>query len=246
MPSATSTRDPNPNSASSPNPTTTDWSNQHRPCQKPVEEKPVRLPVTPTSMKLFKLDLKESSLSREMKHLVWSVAALAFNGAFRIHELLSWTSSQFDPNFTLLGRDVNLKTIKVAGKKVSILQVKIKSPKTDRVGADTIVDVYESGGPLCPLRAFSNWRAVAAHTIKSYLLFIDDQGLPLTGKRFNTILKDSWGKYLDYRVGKITSHSFRAGIASLPGVIGFSEGEIKAVGRWSSRAYLDYLKLPRD
>ncbi len=54
-----------------------------------LKQKPVRLPVTPTSMKLFKLDLKESSMTREMKRLVWSIATLCFNGAFRIHELLS-------------------------------------------------------------------------------------------------------------------------------------------------------------
>lgn len=210
-----------------------------------LKQKPVRLPVTPTSMKLFKLDLKESSMTREMKRLVWSIATLCFNGAFRIHELLSRNSRQFDPNFTLLGRDVKLKSIKIQGQKVSILQVKLKSPKTDRVGVDTIVDVYESGGPLCPLRAFSRWRTVTTHKNKNFPLFTDDQGLPFTGKRFNAILKDSLGKYLDYNKGRITSHSFRAGIASLLGVIGFSEEEIQAVGRWSSRAYLDYLKLPR-
>lgn len=208
-------------------------------------QKPARLPVTPTIMKLFKLDLKDSNLTREMKRLVWAIATLCFNGAFRIHELLSRTSRQFDPNFTLLGRDVKLKTIKISNKNVTILQVKIKSPKTDRIGAGTIVDVYESGGPLCPLKAYTKWKAVSTHENKNLPQFIDDQGIPFTGKRFNTILKNSLGTYIDYSKGKITSHSFRAGIASLLGVLGYSEEDIQAVGRWSSRAYLAYLKLPR-
>ena len=182
-----------------------------------IGQKPARLPITPTIMKLFKLDLKDNNLIREMKCLVWAIATFCFNGAFRIHELLSRTPRQFDPNFTLLGWEVKLKTIKISNKNISILQVKIKSPKTDRIGAGTIVDVYESGGPLCHLKAYTKWKAVSSHENKNLPQFIDDQGIPFTGKRFNPILKNSLGTYLDYSKGKITSLSFRAGMASLLG-----------------------------
>ena len=40
-------------------------------------------------------------------------------------------------------------------------------------------------------------------------------------------------------------HSFRAGMASLLGTLGYTDEDIQAVGRWSSRAFLAYLKLPR-
>ena len=43
----------------------------------------------------------------------------------------------------------------------------------------------------------------------------------------------------------MTSHSFRAGIASLMGVLGYSDDQIMAIGRWSSSAFERYLKLPR-
>jgi hypothetical protein len=45
--------------------------------------------------------------------------------------------------------------------------------------------------------------------------------------------------------GTITSHSFRAGIASMMGVMGYSDSEIMGVGRWSSNSFEKYIKLPR-
>ena len=47
---------------------------------------------------------------------------------------------------------------------------------------------------------------------------------------------------MGYR-GKITSHSFRAGIVNEM-VDEYSEEEIQGVGRWSSDAYLHYIKKP--
>ena len=107
-------------------------------------------------MKLLKLEIKESELVNKKKLLLWAVATLCFNGAFRIHELLSHTEKQFDPNFTLLLRDINLKTLNINKVSVNIIQVRIKSPKTDRIGVDAIIDVYKSKGPLCLVKAFKN------------------------------------------------------------------------------------------
>ncbi len=41
------------------------------------------------------------------------------------------------------------------------------------------------------------------------------------------------------------THSFRIGTASMLGALGFSDEEVKAVGRWSSRAFEEYMLLPR-
>lgn len=53
------------------------------------------------------------------------------------------------------------------------------------------------------------------------------------------------GKHFDYKTGSITSHSFRSGVTTTLGQAGFSDGDLKQVGRWSSRAFESYLKLPR-
>ena len=44
----------------------------------------------------------------------------------------------------------------------------------------------------------------------------------------------------------LTGHSFRAGLATLMEVAGFSEDEVKAWGRWSSEAFRRYCKEKRS
>lgn len=207
--------------------------------------KPTRLPVTATMMKLLKSCIKESQDSKERKRLLWAVATVLFNGAFRVHELLARTERQFDPCFTLLNKDLIIKTIKINNVPAKVIQILIKSPKTDRIGVDSIIDVYESKGPLCPVKALEKWKAVSNQRNCNLPAFCDNDGKPLTGTKFNNYLKSYLGKYINYKKGKITSHSFRAGMASLLGTLGYSDEDIQAVGRWSSRAFMDYLKLPR-
>ena len=52
---------------------------------------------------------------------------------------------------------------------------------------------------------------------------------------FNEDIKSLLGKYITY--GKISSHSFRAGLASLMAQAGYKDETIMAVGRWSSDAF---------
>lgn len=204
-----------------------------------------RLPVTPTMLKILRIELGESSMCKEDKLLVWAVSTLAFNGGFRVHELLAKKSSSFDPFVTLLGRDLTLKKVKINNISTEILQVLIKSQKSDRIGAQVIVDVYESRGTLCPVRAYKKWKATSTNYSGKKPAFRDSEGRPLTGKRFNQILKSCLGKHTAHTGRKVTSHSFRSGIASLMGQLGYGDQEIMAIGRWSSRAFEDYLKLPR-
>ena len=102
--------------------------------KKRYHTKPKRLPVTLTILNLLKAELKASSLEKEDKLLIWAVALIAFMGAFRIHELLSRRSSSFDPHYDLLGRDINIKSIKVGKASIKTIIIKLKSEKTDRIG----------------------------------------------------------------------------------------------------------------
>ena len=207
--------------------------------------KPKRLPVTPTVLKLIKAELRSSTFATEDQRLIWAVCLLAFMGCFRIHELLSRKATSFDPNYDLLGRDLNLKSIIVGKSAVKTITVKIKSEKTDRVGRETIVDVYSNDGPFCPVRALEKWQKISKLDSQSLPAFRLASGQPLTGRHLNKILKSLLGNHLDYSRGGVSCHSFRAGLASLMGSLGYTDEQIQAIGRWSSNAYNVYVKLPR-
>jgi hypothetical protein len=72
--------------------------------QKRNQQQANRLPMTISTMLIFKNAIASSHLHGHDKRLIWAVATLAFAGGFRIGELLSRHEATFDPDFTLLGK----------------------------------------------------------------------------------------------------------------------------------------------
>jgi hypothetical protein len=123
------------------------------------------------------------------------------------------------------------------------VQVRVKVPKEDRKGEQVIVDVFETGSDICPVRAVKKWRAVTDGAQENQPAFVFESGWPVTGASFNAVLKERLATVLEGV--KITTHSFCIGAASRLGELGVSDKEVKAVGRWGSRAFETYLRLPR-
>lgn len=207
--------------------------------------KPKRLAITPLILRTWKAELCSSQHSNTDKLMLWTISVLAFQGSFRIHELLNRHTTTFDPAFSLLHGDLTTRAITISSERVNIIQIAIKSEKTDRIGVDTLVDVYESKGPLCPYRALTKWRSVSKHSNPNMPAFRWESGKPITGQEFNKSLKTLLQKHFDYQKGSITSHSFRAGLATMMGTLGYTDAEVQALGRWSSRSFEAYMKLPR-
>ena len=205
-----------------------------------------RLPITPAILALMKKHIKDSNLPKERKLLIWCIATVAFHGGFRIHEILPQKQNCFDPLVTLLNKDISVRNIKIENNELQILQIKLKSEKTNKTGSHTLVDIYQSSTQICPMNAFLKWSTHRSCAEPNLPAFRDETGKPYTGRRFNIFLNDFMETNLPNIQGKITSHSFRAGIATLLGTLGYSDEEIKSTGRWSSQAFLEYLKMPRS
>ncbi len=204
-----------------------------------------RLPVTMTVMRLIKAAIRDSDMPNPRKLAMWAICCLAFNGAFRIHELLCRQEREFDQAHTLLKKDIKIVWDKEAKKEVIV--VLVKWPKEDKKGAGVEVEVYETGSEVCPVKALKKcWACQKEGGGENQPAFRQENGMAWTGRRFNEELKKLLQPHLDYKRGKITAHSFRSGITSMLGMAGYSDSELKAVGRWSSRAFEHYVKLPRS
>lgn len=200
-----------------------------------------RLPMTTNVMLLLRKLIEKLDLCKQDKDLVWAVSTLAFAGAFRISELLCKTESTFDPDFELLSRNV---TVSKGGNGKETIHVTLKCPKESKTKAATTVDVFQNDGPLCPISAMNAWNRTLIHDPDLPLFRLHD-GTPLTGAKMNIFLDKTLGRYTDKSIGKFTTHSFRIGLASELGRLGFSDEEIKESGRWSSRAFEAYIRLKR-
>ena len=173
---------------------------------------------------------------------------MAFNGSFRVHEILSRETNSYDPTSTLLSQDVTLTTChsEGAGEVVEVLQVYLKSPKEARLSDGVVVDLFETKSFFCPVVAFKKYLASLPFSPSSSSpIFRSSGGAGYTGRGFNADLKVLLRGQVDYSRGKITSHSFRAGLATEMAKMGYSDSDIMNIGRWKSAAYLDYVKTPR-
>jgi hypothetical protein len=206
-----------------------------------TEEKVRRLPMTMTVMRLLKEEIRRWQVELNQKLLVWAIATIAFHGAFRIHELLCKIETEFDPDFALLGKDIVTKT-EAEGKQV--IEITLKSSKENKSGKAVIIDIFETGGALCPIKAYTRWQNRCPQK-RNMPAFRDEKGTPVTGAKMNRWLRELLGKHVDYEKGKFTGHSFRIGLATTLGTLGFSNDDIKEAGRWSSNAYEIYMTLPR-
>ena len=209
------------------------------------KKNPCRLPMTIILMRILRKELKTARLNDMDRGAVWAVATLAFSGGFRPGELLCSKEWSFDPAVNLLKRDIKVKTLVIDGERTEILQIKMKAEKQNKKGGINLIDVYASDGKLCPVKAYQDWDGLNATRRKDGPAFCRSDGAAMTKNFFNAILKRTLNKHIDGVNGFISGHSFRTGMASLLGSLGYHEQDIMKAGRWSSSAYLSYLKLPR-
>ena len=108
------------------------------------------------------------------------------------------------------------------------------------------IDVFPTDSYICPVRAFEKYlQSLEQPLLPGGPAFLTPGRTGYTGNSFNKDVKNLLQNHVDYSRGKITSHSFRAGLATEMGRLGYKDEEIKAVGRWSSEAYLHYVKCAR-
>ena len=126
-----------------------------------------------------------------------------------------------------------------------MLQYKLKCPKESKQGKSVIVDVYQSRPERCPVAAFTKWLEKKPPKEKGQPVFRWSNGTPLTSSKFNTVLRGCLKGFVKDE-NLYSSHSFRAGAASMLATLGYSDSDIKALGRWNSRSFEAYIKAPRS
>ena len=205
-----------------------------------------KLPVTKDVMMLIKKNLLKTDWSRLEKRLLWAVFTLAWSGSFRIHELVSRSTAEFDSQTTLLWQDVSFSEVELKGEKIKSVSVHIKSPKVDRIGAGDNIQVFQLNNFMCPVAAMDKFRAESkCKEEKEMPVFRKACGLCVSGAEINrrlAVLTKEVGNLVPG--GVIKSHSFRSGVPSEMAKNGESSEAIQAVGRWKSDAYRVYVKLP--
>ena len=167
--------------------------------------------------------------------MLWAAASLCFFGFMRSSEITVTEGSTFDPATHLGVADL---AVDRKGDP-QILQVTLKTSKTDPFRKGVKVYVGRTRSPICPVEAILAY--MRDRGLSSGPLFRLEDGHPLTRARFVAEVKQILTRAGVCSKG-YSGHSFRSGAATTAAARGIEDAAIKMLGRWSSCAYQVYIK----
>ena len=194
------------------------------------------MPITPPILRRIRLVWQPQTPSYD-EVLLWAAASTCFFGFFRAGEITVPTASAFDPAVHLSWGDVSISSER------QVVRIILKRSKTDQFGRGTQVYLGATGDELCPVRALQSYVVVRGTSPGAF--FRSAVGTPLTKARFVDQVRSALA-----RAGIPTSgysgHSFRIGAATAASQAGIPDSTIQALGRWSSSAFLRYIRPARE
>jgi hypothetical protein len=200
--------------------------------------RPLRAPITARELCAFLplLDLNEFDDS-----LFFALSCLGFFGFLRVGELLA-PGPGSDPSRILTLADLTW----LPGRLTILLKASKGDPRRNGVS----VALALAPGPVCPLKALLKY--LVHRTARLPLvppstspLFLTQAGLPVSKPWFSARLADL-ARSVGVQ-GLVKPHSLRIGAATAAWRAGFTDSQIKHLGRWKSSAFLRYLRpSPED
>jgi integrase len=117
----------------------------------------------------------------------------------------------------------------------------IRRAKNDPFGKGAAIYVGKTGADLCPVTALFNYLKIRPNVPGPLFTYPDSS--PLLKTSFvSEVKKGLQAAGLDQSL--YTGHSFRSGAATSAASAGVPAHLIQSAGRWSSDAYLVYIKTP--
>ena len=195
-----------------------------------------RLPITPAILRQIRPLCNPAEPDYDMI-LTWAAASTCFYGFFRAGEITTPTRSSFDPASHLAWGDV---AISSDGRTVRVV---LKRSKTDQFGRGVEVFLAATGDELCPVAAVRSYVARRGDSAGAFFREADEA--PLTKARFVELVRGVMGR-AGIPLAGYSGHSFRIGAATAASQAGVPDSVIQALGRWSSSAFLQYIRTPRE
>ena len=203
-----------------------------------TRETHTRLPITPDILRQI-YRLWQPSRHEYETILMWAVSTLCFFGFFRMGELTIPNDTAYDYSLHLSPGDIATDS----HTNPTMLQVHLKSSKTDRDCKGTTVIVGRTGDLLCPVSAVLAYLAIRGTTPGP--LFQLENGVPLTKTRFILKFREALTQ-IGIDASKYAGHSFRIGAATTAAQHGIEDSVIQRMGRWKTTAYLSYIQPPKE
>ena len=168
-----------------------------------------------------------------------AAVSVCFFGFFRSGELTVPSATEFDPRVHLSWGDVAVDDADPP----TCVRVHLKRSKCDQMGKGVDVYIGATGDDdVCPVKAVLAYVAVRG-TAQGPFFLLDQNSTPLTKPVFVAAVREGLRRLgMDDRL--YAGHSFRIGAATTAAQRGCEDSLIQALGRWSSAAFLSYVRTP--
>lgn len=189
----------------------------------------VRIPITRKILHQI-CDVLPVTVSNAFESAMFkAMFLLAFYGFLRIGEI---TSAQKVINKNLL----NINQIVMEQDKIIIKFIAYKH----HMGKPFFLTINSASNKnYCPVQCLQRYISLRGTQKGPLFAYIPD--IPVTRCKFSTILKNCLS-FANMDISKITSHSFRIGMASHCADVGMSDSKIRLLGRWKSDAFKSYIR----
>ena len=203
------------------------------------QEKP-RLPITPHILRQLRALWGNGQAAHEFDTIMkWAACCIAFAGFFRLGELTAPTVEGHDPQRQLSFKDVAVDS----GTDPQLICIHLRFSKTDQCGRGAYVYLGRTDNDLCPVAAMLAYLAIRGGDDGP--LFRRANGTPLTTLWFVAEVRNSLS-VLGLDQANYAGHRFRIGAATTAALAGIEDSTIQALGRWSSSAFLSYIRMPKE
>ena len=188
-----------------------------------------RLPITIPNLYQLQRFIKNMTSSTHDKRLFWSAVTLGFFGLLRSSEFTATHVTSFMAAHTLLRSDIHF------APGMSYVAITIKSSKTDPFRVGCIVRVGATCNPVCPVSALHHF--IHQSRFQGGPLYTLSDGSYLTRACLAALFVQCFGN------SRINTHSLRIGGASTMASAGLPNSSIMTLGRWTSNAYQQYIRV---
>ena len=190
-----------------------------------------RSPITLSVLQTLIDSLNSASFPNFDKALMQAVMTVAFYGLFRIGELLATTggAAQF--------RVIQLRDVTFSVKGMVIV---VRNYKHNHRGATPSIPLAAQQFPNpCPVQSLQQFLKLRGN--KPGPLFAFPSGFAIHRSHFDSRLL-TLTSLCRLDTAALKGHSFRIGGATLAAAKGFSDAQIRALGRWRSDAFKKYIR----
>ena len=171
------------------------------------------------------------------RKLFKAIFTTAFYSLARIGELVNYNGNHLEDLIQL--SDLNFEK---NGEEIIRFFLTFRTFKHNAFGKPHVitVDTLQSS-QCCPVNHLHNYLSLRGP--QAGCLFLTANGLPLSRRHFDNITQRCL-RFCDLDLSRYKGHSFRIGGASYAATKGFSDAQIRLLGRWKSDAFRRYIRSP--